>query len=47
MTPDWLVGGLKGLIEKGLDAAVRWFLTQVFTALETVLNGLGLSLIHI
>ncbi len=41
MTPDWLVGGLKGLIEKGLDAAVRWFLTQVFTALETVLNGLG------
>ncbi|MEU7993603.1 hypothetical protein [Rothia amarae] len=41
MTPDWLVGGLKGLIEKGLDAAVRWFLTQIFAALETILNGLG------
>lgn len=39
--PDWLTGGIKELIEKGLDAAVRWFLTQVFTALETVLNGLG------
>lgn len=39
--PDWLTGGIKELIEKGLDAAVRWFLAQVFTALETVLNGLG------
>ena len=39
--PNWLTGGIKELIEKGLDAAVRWFLTQVFAALETVLNGLG------
>lgn len=39
--PNWLTGGIKELIEKGLDAAVRWFLTQVFAALETILNGLG------
>lgn len=39
--PNWLTGGIKELIEKGLDAAVRWFLTQIFAALETVLNGLG------
>lgn len=39
--PNWLTGGIKELIEKGLDAAVRWFLTQIFAALETILNGLG------
>ena len=39
--PGWLTGGIKELIEKGLDAAVRWFLTQLFTALETILNGVG------
>ena len=39
--PNWLTGGIKELIEKGLDAAIRWFLTQIFTALETILNGLG------
>lgn len=39
--PNWLTGAIKELIEKGLDAAVRWFLTQVFAALETILNGLG------
>lgn len=39
--PGWLTGGIKELIENGLDAAVRWFLTQLFSALETVLNGLG------
>lgn len=39
--PNWLTGGIKELIEKGMDAAVRWFLTQIFAALETVLNGLG------
>ena len=39
--PGWLTEGIGGLIEKGLDAAMRWALKSLLSALEVVLNGIS------
>ena len=39
--PGWLTDGIGGLIEKGLDAAMRWLLKSLLSALEVVLNGIS------
>lgn len=39
--PGWLTEGIGALIEKGLDAAMRWALKSLLSALEVVLNGIS------
>lgn len=39
--PGWLTDGIGGLMEKGLDAAMRWLLKSLLGGLEVVLNGIS------
>ena len=39
--PGWLTDGIGGLIEKGLDAAMRWALKSLLSALQVVLDGIS------
>lgn len=39
--PGWLTDGIGGLIEKGLDAAMRWLLKSLLGALQVVLDGIS------
>jgi|GEM_PF-3102374 len=39
--PGWLTDGIGGLIEKGLDAAMRWLLKSLLSALQVVLDGIS------